>query len=406
VRRVHDPDGRPQREVVHVFAVQADGAEIMTIEGLAKDGELHPVQEGLLGGARPAVRLLHARHDPVGVHLLNEIRRRAKSRFARPSRQLLPLHRLSAHRQRDSVRGEEDAGRDRARNREVTMTTKSPVLPKLVGSRVKRREDPRLIQGGATYVDDIKIVGCSTWRSSAAISHMGASARSTSSARRDMDGVEAVFTRAQIADLLLRCRSARRSDRPNIAPSPSTPSGIVGEPVAVVVASDRYIARDAARRDQRHLRHAARRRGSGRSDEGKAGARARGLPQQLSRWRVAERHRVRVRRARADDSAIDRHSPTPTSSSRSGCSISGSRRRDGAARRVAHYEQGKGTLTIWSSTPEPAHAADDDRDAMLGMGEDQVRAIAPEVGGGFGAKINIYGEEYVSRGVAKRSRCR
>ncbi len=29
-----------------MFAVQADGAEIMTIEGLAKDGVLHPIQEG------------------------------------------------------------------------------------------------------------------------------------------------------------------------------------------------------------------------------------------------------------------------------------------------------------------------------------------------------------------------
>ena len=29
-----------------VFAVQAEGAEVATIEGLAKDGELHPVQEG------------------------------------------------------------------------------------------------------------------------------------------------------------------------------------------------------------------------------------------------------------------------------------------------------------------------------------------------------------------------
>ena len=29
-----------------VFAVQADGAEIMTIEGLAQDGQLHPIQEG------------------------------------------------------------------------------------------------------------------------------------------------------------------------------------------------------------------------------------------------------------------------------------------------------------------------------------------------------------------------
>ena len=29
-----------------MFAVQADGAEILTIEGLAKDGKLHPLQKG------------------------------------------------------------------------------------------------------------------------------------------------------------------------------------------------------------------------------------------------------------------------------------------------------------------------------------------------------------------------
>ena len=30
----------------NLFAVQATGADIMTIEGLAKDGELHPIQQG------------------------------------------------------------------------------------------------------------------------------------------------------------------------------------------------------------------------------------------------------------------------------------------------------------------------------------------------------------------------
>ena len=29
-----------------MFAVQADGAEVVTVEGLAEDGKLHPVQEG------------------------------------------------------------------------------------------------------------------------------------------------------------------------------------------------------------------------------------------------------------------------------------------------------------------------------------------------------------------------
>ena len=31
-----------------VLAVQADGREVMTVEGLEKDGKLHPVQEGFL----------------------------------------------------------------------------------------------------------------------------------------------------------------------------------------------------------------------------------------------------------------------------------------------------------------------------------------------------------------------
>ena len=31
-----------------VFAVQADGGEVLTVEGLAKGGELHPLQEGFM----------------------------------------------------------------------------------------------------------------------------------------------------------------------------------------------------------------------------------------------------------------------------------------------------------------------------------------------------------------------
>src|SRR5262245_27485762 len=38
-------DGRTVKSCT-VFAAQASGSEITTIEGLAKDGQLHPVQEG------------------------------------------------------------------------------------------------------------------------------------------------------------------------------------------------------------------------------------------------------------------------------------------------------------------------------------------------------------------------
>ena len=38
-------DGEPVKSCT-VLAVQADGREVMTVEGLEKDGKLHPIQEG------------------------------------------------------------------------------------------------------------------------------------------------------------------------------------------------------------------------------------------------------------------------------------------------------------------------------------------------------------------------
>jgi carbon-monoxide dehydrogenase small subunit len=40
-------NGRPVKSCT-VFAVQADGAEITTVEGLAQNGTLHPIQEGFM----------------------------------------------------------------------------------------------------------------------------------------------------------------------------------------------------------------------------------------------------------------------------------------------------------------------------------------------------------------------
>jgi carbon-monoxide dehydrogenase large subunit len=51
-----------------------------------------------------------------------------------------------------------------------------------------------------------------------------------------------------------------------------------------------------------------------------------------------------------------------------------------------------GNLTLYSSTQVP-HFLRLFLSLQLGISEDRVRAIAPEVGGGFGGKLQIYGEE-------------
>ena len=105
------------------------------------------------------------------------------------------------------------------------MAIATPVLPKLVGERVKRREDPRLIQGRGTYVDDIKIAGMQHLAFKRSDIAHGRITSIDTSAAEAMDGVEAVFTGAQIAEVpRRRCRSARRSRRRRIARSPSTSS--------------------------------------------------------------------------------------------------------------------------------------------------------------------------------------
>src|SRR5437588_7020185 len=122
----------------------------------------------------------------------------------------------------------------------------SPVLPKLVGPRTKRREDPRLIRGRATYVDDVALVGMQHLAFKRSDVAHGRIRSIDTAAAKAMAGVEAAFTGAEIAEFL--------APMPIGTPFPSPEHRAVavdtvrygGEPVAVVVASDRYVARDAA----------------------------------------------------------------------------------------------------------------------------------------------------------------
>ena len=40
--------------------------------------------------------------------------------------------------------------------------------------------------------------------------------------------------------------------------------------------------------------------------------------------------------------------------------------------------------------------------AVCGISEAKVRVVAPDVGGGFGSKINVYAEEFVAAAASRR----
>jgi carbon-monoxide dehydrogenase large subunit len=59
---------------------------------------------------------------------------------------------------------------------------------------------------------------------------------------------------------------------------------------------------------------------------------------------------------------------------------------------VARYLAADKELTVWSSTQIP-HLLKSHLAKLLDLPESQVRVIAPDVGGGFGSKLNVYAEE-------------
>ena len=391
-------DGRSAKSCT-IFAVQADGSSVTTIEGLAPEGQLHPLQQGFwdehglqCGYCTPGMIM-------SAVNLLQDNPSPSEQRNTRRHlRQLLPLHRLSAHRQRHPARRE-----TRRQAGEVAMTTATPVLPKLVGERVKRREDPRLIQGRGTYVDDLKVTGMRHMAFKRSdIAHGKITAIDTSAAEK-MDGVEAVYTGADIAKVL-----GADADRHAVPVAAAPCGGGRRGPLR---------GRTGRRRGCLGSLRGARR---GRCDRRARTIRCRSWSIPKRRWTgsptvihkdfpnnlavalVPSGTGVAPDFSTIDNTAVDKafadaevvisqrmvnHRLVPNAMEPRGV--------------LAHWEPGKETMTIWSSTQNP-HILKTMIAAMNGLGQHQVRAIAPEVGGGFGAKINIYAEEYVCSVVSKQ----
>lgn len=66
---------------------------------------------------------------------------------------------------------------------------------------------------------------------------------------------------------------------------------------------------------------------------------------------------------------------------------------------AAHYDRSADLLTVWSTTQTP-HMIRDMIALQLGMDGRRVRVIAPDMGGGFGAKCSVYPEEITLAAIA------
>ena len=278
------------------------------------------------------------------------------------------------------------------------MATALPVLPKLIGERVKRREDPRLIQGRGTYVDDIKITGMHLAFKRCDIAHGTITSIDTSAAEK-MDGVEAVYTGADIAKVLapmpigtpfpspphhagrrrraLRRRACcrRRRIRSLLARDAADAIVVEHDPLPVVVDPEAAM-------------------------EGKPGVIHKDFPNNLAVALVPSGTGV-ARLSKIDNTAIDKAFADAGKDQPAHGEPSPRAERDGAARRAGALGTGQGHDDHLVVDAESAHPQDDDR------GHERPRAASgprhrPEVGGGFGAKINIYAEEYVCSVVSKK----
>ena len=263
-----------------------------------------------------------------------------------------------------------------------------------VGRAMKRIEDPRLLKGLGTYVDDLRMHGllhASILRSPHAHARI---VRIDASAARALPGVIAVLTGADVnaACGLVPCAASIADLR---APKHTVLAGdrvyFVGHAVAVVVASDPYAARDAV--DAIDVDYDPLPVVVNPEEAVKSGS---PLTHPDLESNIAYTHRVsgggNIDEAFARADRIVKHRLyhqrlTPMPIEPRGV--------------VASYHAGEGTLTLWTSTQIP-HLIRTLLPGMIGVPENKLRVVAPEVGGGFGAKLNVYAEEALCAHLAMR----
>jgi carbon-monoxide dehydrogenase large subunit len=268
----------------------------------------------------------------------------------------------------------------------ATTTLNPPKAKKretLLGKRIKRREDPRLITGTATYTDDIQLPGMQY--ASFVRSPYGAAKIKNIDAKAalELPGVVAVYTYEDIAHLgPVPCGASLPGLRvPHHHLLAKDRVYFVGHPVAVVVATDRYIARDGAEAVEVDYEPV-----DAVSDPEKAIAP--GAPPVHPEWPDNTSFTFTQKGGDTDAAFAEAEvivkqrivSQRLVPMAMEGRAV------------LADYKSGDQALTIYTSTQMP-HLCRTLVAMILGTPEHKLRIVAPEMGGGFGSKLNVYAEE-------------
>jgi aerobic carbon-monoxide dehydrogenase large subunit len=260
-----------------------------------------------------------------------------------------------------------------------------------VGAPLRRLEDPRLLRGQASFLEDLdlpRMAHVAFVRSD--FPHARVRGIDLSGARA-VAGVVAAFDGRELGTPCIPATVSHPALRP--CAQPSLADGVVryvGEPIAVVAAEDRPTAQDgvgavvvdyepmdalgsaqAAVADGAVLLH---------TDLGD------NLAASFSvRAGDPDRAFAAADRVVSGRFYVQRYTGVPLET-----------------RGVtAAWDAGRDTLTLWSSTQWP-HTLRESLSAMLGLPEHKIHVIAPDVGGGFGIKQDIYPEEVVLAQLARR----
>ncbi|MDY6819874.1 MAG: xanthine dehydrogenase family protein molybdopterin-binding subunit, partial [Halobacteriales archaeon] len=253
----------------------------------------------------------------------------------------------------------------------------------MVGSSVQRREDPHLISGDAEYTDDIQYpqeTHLAILRSQ--YGHARINGIDTSAAE-EIDGVVGVFTQDDVE--ASGASGTVRTDSPDNGTSPEQPLlardhvTYQGQAIAGVVAEDRYTAHDAIDAievEYERLDAVAKPREAIADD---APTIHEDAPDNVAfEWENGDKEATEAAFEDADhtvefDLEINKVIPTAMEPRAA----------------VARYRGSTDELTVEMSTQNP-HTVQDDLSDVLNIPDNRIRVRPPDVGGGFGAKLQPY----------------